>query len=36
MIKWYITLLPVPRGEHLRYACGYRDQGKCDVKTRGQ
>ena len=29
-------MLPVPWGEHLRYACGYRAQGKCYVKTRGR
>ena len=29
-------LLPVPWGEHLRYVCGYQDQGKCYVKTCGR
>ena len=27
-------MLPVLWGKHLRYACGYWDQGKCYVKTR--
>ena len=31
-----VILLLVPWGEHLRYACGYRAQGKCYVKTRGR
>ena len=27
-------LLPIPWGKHLQYACGYRYQGKYEMKTR--